>query len=128
VLEPGGFLYLAESHPCALCLDEIEGRLVPHYNWRTASDAPIVTDEAKTYTGDARPITRTRNYQWIHPLSDIVAALQQAGLSLDWLHEHELLTYRLFPMMKPVESGRVFCLPDGQPRLALSFSLKATKR
>ena len=39
VLEPGGFLYLAESHPNTLCLEEIEGRLVPHYAWRTPRDA-----------------------------------------------------------------------------------------
>jgi SAM-dependent methyltransferase len=128
LLEPGGFLYLAESHPATLCLEQIEGRLVPHYAWRTARDVPIVTDEPITYTGDARPLTHTRTYEWIHPLSEIVTALMQAGLTLAWLHEHELLPYRLFPMMEPDELPALFRLPDSQPRLALSFSLKATKR
>ena len=31
-------------------------------------------------------------------------------------------------MMVPAESPGLFRLPDGQPRLALSFSLKAVKR
>jgi SAM-dependent methyltransferase len=128
VLEPGGFLYLAESHPSTLCLEEIEGRLVPHYAWRTPRKRPLVMDAPLTYTGDERPLTHTRTYEWIHPLSEIVTALMQAGLSLDWLHEHELLTYRLFPMMEPAESRGLFRLPDTQPRLALSFSLRATKR
>jgi hypothetical protein len=101
---------------------------VPHYAWRTPRDAPIVTDDPNTYTGDARKIGHTRTYEWIHPLSAIVTALMHAGLTLDWLHEHELLPYRLFPMMEPTESRGLFRLPDSQPRLALSFSLRATKR
>ena len=128
VLEPGGSLYLAESHPYALCLDEIEGRIVPRYDWRTAEARPVTMDDASTYTGDARPLTHTRTYEWLHPLSNILMALSKAGLALDWLHEHELLPYRLFPMMVPSDSRGLYRLPDSQSRLALSFSLKATKR
>lgn len=128
LLEPGGFLYLAESHPSALCLEEIDGRIVAKYGWRTPSERPLVFDETSTYTGDARPLTNTRNYEWIHPLSDIVSALTVAGLAIDWLHEHELLPYRLFPKMIPAGSPGLFQLPDDEPRLPLSFSLKAVKR
>ena len=41
VLEPGGFLYLAESHPNTLCLEEVEGRLEPRYGWRTPHERPL---------------------------------------------------------------------------------------
>ena len=128
VLRPGGFLYLAESHPSTLCLEEIDGRLLPKYDWRTPVEQPLVLDETTTYTGDVRPIANVRSYEWIHPLSDIVAALSGAGLALEWLHEHELLPYRLFPRMEPADETGLFRLPDSEPRLALSFSLKATKR
>ena len=128
LLSPGGYLYLAESHPNTLCLEEVEGRIVPHYDWRTPAARPIAMDAATTYTGDARAVANTRTYEWIHPLSDIVSALAAAGLTLDWLHEHELLPYRLFPTMVPAESRGLFRLPEPLPRLALSFSLKATKR
>jgi SAM-dependent methyltransferase len=127
VLEAGGFLYLLESHPAALCLEQIDGKIVPHYSWRTPENRPLVMDEPTTYTGDPRPIAHTRTYEWIHPLSDIVNALAKAGLTLAWLNEHELLPYRLFPMMVPDEDPGMFRLPDGHPRLALSFSLKAVK-
>ena len=81
-------------------------------------------------TPATRGRSRTRRtYEWIHPLSDIVTALIAGrACTLEWLHEHELLPYRLFPMMEPAESPGLFRLPDSQPRLALSFSLKATKR
>jgi len=128
VLEPGGFLYFCDTHPAAACLEQIDGKLVPHYAWRTAPDAPIVMDVPTTYTGDARPLEHTRTYEWIHPLSDVLTALIDAGLTIEWLHEHEYLPYRLFPMMVPAESKGLFRLPDGHSRIALSFSLKATKR
>ena len=128
VLAPGGFLYFCDTHPAAACLEQIEGKLVPHYAWRTARDAPLVMDEGTTYTGDARKVVHTRTYEWIHPLSEILTALIDAGMTVDWLHEHEYLPYRLFPMMVPAESRGLFHLPDEQSRLALSFSLKATKR
>ena len=128
VLSPGGFLYLAESHPATLCLEEIDGRIVPHYGWRTPAERPIASDEAVTYTGDPRPSGHPRNYEWIHPLSDIVTALSEAGLTVVWLHEHEVLPYRLFPIMEPAENPGLYRLPEGQPKLALSFSLRAVKR
>jgi SAM-dependent methyltransferase len=128
VLEPGGFLYFCDSQPATLCLEQIVGKLVPHYAWRTALDAPIVMDDPTTYTGDARKLARTRTYEWIHPLSDILTALIEAGMTIEWLHEHEYLPSRLFPMMVPAESEGLFRLPDGHSRLALSFSLKATRR
>ena len=62
------------------------------------------TNDPQTYTGDARKVEHTRTYEWIHPLSDILTALSDAGMTLDWLHEHEFLPYRLFPMMVPAES------------------------
>jgi SAM-dependent methyltransferase len=128
VLEPGGFLYFADSHPSAAALEQIDGRLVPHYAWRTPRDQPLVFDDAVTYTQDPRPLTHRRNYCWIHPLSDILNALAAGGLALEWLHEHERLTYPLFPMMVPANEPSLFRLPDGMPPFPLSFSLKAVKR
>jgi SAM-dependent methyltransferase len=128
VLEPGGFLYFADSHPATLCLEEIEGRIVARYGWRTPRDVPLPFDDALTYTGDPRPLAHPRSYNWIHPLSDILAALSDAGLSLEWVREHEVLPYRLFPMMVPSGERGLYRLPDGQPRLALAVSLRAAKR
>ncbi len=127
LLEPGGFLYFADSHPSAALLEQIDGRIVPHYSWRTPAGNPLAFDEATTYTNDARPLAHRRNYCWIHPLSDILNALAGTGLTLEWLHEHERLPYPLFPMMVPASEPGLFRLPDGMPSFPLSFSLKAVK-
>jgi SAM-dependent methyltransferase len=127
VLAPGGVLYFADTHPLAAALEEVEGRLTPTYAWRTRAEEPLAFDQAHTYTGDRRALEHRRAYNWIHPISDLLTALAAAGLRLDWLHEHELLPYRLFPMMTPAGPRGLFELPAGIPRVPLSLSLMAHK-
>jgi SAM-dependent methyltransferase len=125
-LAPGGFLYLLEGHPSTLALEQEDGRLVARYPWRSAPDAPIRFDEPTTYTGDAQSLTHTETWCWHHPLSSVIGGLLDAGLTLDFLHEHETLAWKLFPMM--VEAGEgMFRLPDGASALPLAYSLRARK-
>ena len=127
LLVPGGWLYLAEGHPSTLSLNEVDGRLVALGPWRTPMTAPFVYDDATTYTGDPTPLTHTRSYEWCHPLSDIIGGLLEAGLQLDFLHEHARLPWCYFPMMVKAEDWG-YRLPDGHPPLPLSFSLRTSKR
>jgi SAM-dependent methyltransferase len=125
MLAPGGHFYFADSHPSAQVLDERDGRLQPTYGWRTPENKPDAFAETQSYTGDVHG-ERVTDYNWIHPLSDIVGGLLEAGLRLEFLHEHELLPYKLFPLMVPAGQG-LFRLPDGAVPIPLSFSLKAVK-
>jgi SAM-dependent methyltransferase len=127
MLAPGGFLYFADDHPAAQVLDEVDGRLVATYPWRTPPDAPLVFEAATTYTGDRTPLANTKTYQWIHPVSEIVSGLLGAGLQIEMLHEHELLPWKPFPMMVAAEDG-YYRLPDGAPPIPLAVSLKARKK
>ncbi|WP_353644078.1 class I SAM-dependent methyltransferase [Mesorhizobium sp. WSM2239] len=127
LLRPNGKLYLLEGHPAMNQFEAREGRLELEFGWRTPVAEPLVFDEAQTYTGDARALTNTRCYEWIHPLSDIVNALIAAGLSIDFLHEHEIVVWKAFPFV--VEAGEdQFVLPEGMPKIPMSFSIGATKR
>ena len=126
LLVPGGRLYLLEGHPQMNQIEAIDGRLALAFDWRTAADAPLVFDGTQTYTGDERPLTNTRNYEWIHPISDVVNAVIAAGLVIDFLREHEILVWQAFSDM--VETGvDQFELAPGTPRIPLSFSIGATK-
>lgn len=132
LLKPGGRLYLAEAHPVILAFDERDGLIVPAFDWRTPAGAPLVFDEAVTYTSDERRLVNTRCYEWIHPLSAIFDALSDAGLRLTRFAEHERLPWTLFSMMVPDEvddagDPMTYRLPDGVPRLPLAFSLTAVK-
>lgn len=125
MLAPGGSFYFLDSHPSAQVLDQRDGRLEPTYGWRTPMEKPDAFSETQSYTGDAHGETIT-DYNWIHPLSDIIGGLLEAGLRLEFLHEHEVLPYKLFPMMVPAGHG-MFRLPDGAVPIPLSFSLRAVK-
>jgi SAM-dependent methyltransferase len=126
MLAPGGTLYFADTHPSAQVLDECDGRLTPTYAWRTSAGKPDRFEESSSYTGDGHGTALTL-YNWIHPLSDIVGGLVEAGLTLDVLHEHCVLPYKLYPSMTSIGDG-LFRLPDTAVPMPLSFSLKMTKR
>ena len=125
-LKPGGRFYFADTHPGAALMEEKNGALCPTYDWRSAKDHPQRFEAPVTYTGDATPLVTAHNFEWLRGLSDVIGALLEAGLRLDWLHEHETLPYKLFPMM--VEAGeRMYKLPAGLPRMPLAVSLQATR-
>jgi hypothetical protein len=65
-------------------------------------------------------------YNWIHPLGDVVTSLIAAGMTLDWLHEHDAVTWQMFRILEKDASG-LYRWPD-RPWLSLAFSLLATRR
>ena len=127
LLRPGGRLYLAEGHPLMFQCDRKGSQLEIQLDWRTPSKLPIVWDEPRTYTGDHRTLAHVRYYEWIYPLSDVVNALIRAGLTIDFLNEHDAVSWQHFPFA--VERGKdLFGLPEDNPKIPLAYSIGATKR
>jgi SAM-dependent methyltransferase len=127
-LKPGGSLYLAEGHPAALVFDDAallpDGR--PGYHAPYFSLKPVIMDVTHDYVDETALVRNATTYTWIHPLGDIISSLLTAGLSLDFFHEHDAVTWRMFKILKPDAKG-LWRWPD-QPWLPLSFSLRATRR
>ncbi len=71
-------------------------------------------------------LTNATNVSWLHPLSDIVCGLIEAGLSLDWLHEHPQVPWRMFRILEQRDDGD-WHWPD-RPWLPLAVSLQASRR
>jgi hypothetical protein len=86
---------------------------------------PMVFDDASDYVDAEARLTNSVTCQWIHPLADVVTALIAAGLRLDWLHEHDAITWRMFDCLIEGEDGQ-YRWPD-RPWLPLAYSLMATK-
>jgi SAM-dependent methyltransferase len=138
-VKPGGFLYLYEGHPMLWALDnerEDDALIVGYPYFETAQ--PMAFDGEFTYT-DGPPLKNTRTYEWNHGLGEIVTALIDAGLRIDFLHEHRELAWKGLPAMevvgeRPVSDGarhqrrEAWHLPASQRDLVpLMYSLKATK-
>jgi SAM-dependent methyltransferase len=126
VLAPGGELNLADAHPSFLLMEDRGGKLEPAYDFQTPVDHPLEFTSETTYTGDPTVMSHQATREWIHPLSAIIGALIEAGLTLNMFHEHELLPWRSLRIMVPASDG-CWRLPDGHPRFPLSFSLRARR-
>jgi SAM-dependent methyltransferase len=128
-LRPGGALYFADMHPAAAVFDgladpaDAEGRpgwLVPYF-----ARAPQVFDDPTDYANPSARLANTRTVNWLYPLSDILGALREAGLRLDWLREHPRLTWRLYPGLVRDADG-LWTWP-GRPWLPLALSFRALR-
>jgi SAM-dependent methyltransferase len=125
-LRKGGRFYFLDTHPVAEVMEQVDGRLVPSYPWRTPPDSPLVWEGGITYTGDPTRLASRTTHEWIHPVSDILSALIDAGLTITALREHDRLPDRRFPML--VDAGdRMFALPEGARTFPLSISIAATR-
>jgi SAM-dependent methyltransferase len=127
-LKPGGRLYYADAHPAAYVFgDEAKladgrpGYFAPYFERR-----PMVLVEHKDYADPSAHLANATSVEWLHPLSDIVSGLIDAGLSLDWLHEHAQVPWRMFEMLVKKDDGD-WHWPDRQ-WLPLAVSLQASRR
>jgi SAM-dependent methyltransferase len=128
LLRPGGLLYLAEGHPTAYVFDDatcsadgMPGLFAPYF-----SREPVVDTEGQDYVDPGARLVNATIYNWIHPLGDIVTSLIASGMTLDWLHEHDAVPWRMFRILVKDASG-LYRWPD-RPWLPLAFSLAATRR
>lgn len=126
VLAPGGELYFADAHPGFNVLEEVAGRLVPTYDFQTPADRPLQFANETTYTGDPTVMSHRSTREWIHSLSAVLGGLIDAGLAITMFREHEVLPWRGLPSLVPAPD-RMWRLPDGAPRIPLSYSLRAKK-
>jgi SAM-dependent methyltransferase len=128
MLRPGGSLYLAEAHPASLVLDDVARQAdgMPGFFAPYFSRDPIVYTEHRDYIDPEARFSHPTTYTWLHPLGEIVTGLLEAGMSLDWLHEHAAVTWQMFEVLVEDEGG-LYRWPD-KPWLPLAFSLMATRR
>ncbi|MGE0579244.1 class I SAM-dependent methyltransferase [Reyranella sp.] len=127
-LKPGGRLYYADAHPVAYVFDDLarlpDGR--PGYFAPYFARQPVVSVDERDYADPTARLANAANVNWLHPLSDTVNGLLAAGLSLDWLHEHAQVPWRMFEILVRKGDGD-WHWPD-RPWLPLAVSLQATRR
>jgi 2-polyprenyl-3-methyl-5-hydroxy-6-metoxy-1,4-benzoquinol methylase len=122
LVKPGGFVYLSEFHPFGNTLSEEDGRTVEYDYFNRSAQ---VWDEPGTYADFDAETQANVSVQFDHGLGEIVSALIEAGLRLEFLHEHEMTLFARFKVLQ--ERDGAFWLPEGQPRVPLMYSLRAYK-
>jgi SAM-dependent methyltransferase len=124
LLSDTGFLYLLDGHPFFMVWDEERlPDLVIKYPY---FGKPAERDEwIGGYTSEPK---KAVSYTWMYTFGEIVNALSQAGLHIEWLHEFDWLYYQLSSDRQIKEEDGGWAYPEHQGRLPFTFSLKATVR
>ncbi|MEO8541828.1 MAG: class I SAM-dependent methyltransferase, partial [bacterium] len=136
-VKAGGFLYVYEGHPVLWAIDDTtgDGRLTLSTSY---FETPTPNEWVGEYTYvDGPPLKNTVDYEWNHGIGEIVTALIDAGLRIEFLHEHREVAWQALPWMEPLEtvpegtghsSRTSWVLPEAQRDLCpLMYSIKASK-
>ena len=126
-LRSGGFFYFAEGHPAALVFGDSAGTPDgwPGFFMPYLGRAALIESDPNDYADPDARLTNATTHQWLHPVGDVVTALIESGLRLDWLHEHDRVPWRMFNCLVRDEDG-LYCWPD-RPWLPLAYSLRAAR-
>lgn len=122
-LKPGGIFYIIEGHPSMNVFEQSDaGELQPTY--------PYFHKEFLWEGGEASyagaEIIESPVYEWHHSLGDIVTALIDAGLRIEFLHEFAFSAYRAYRIMQKGDDG-LWRFPERNDSFPQLFSIRATK-
>jgi SAM-dependent methyltransferase len=121
LLAPGGFLYLVEGHPVAQILDDATGLVVSRDYF---DSGPTVEEYAHTYT-DGPALEHVRTVEFQHGIGEVITALIEAGLRIDFLHEFDFDAFGRYESLRRQDDG-TYRFPPGRPRVPLIFSVRGS--
>jgi SAM-dependent methyltransferase len=125
---PGGTFYVVEFHPVINIFDdrpEVDDLRV-HYPY-FPREAPLVFDDDGTYADLSAKFEHRRTCEWPHPTSEVVSALIDAGLGIEFFHEFPITPHAQLPsLMEPVDD-MMSRLTKHDGSVPLLYSVKATK-
>lgn len=120
-LNHGGMFFIAEFHPIVWMFDYLKGEAIMKYGYH--QNEVIYEEYEGTYANQNSKMI-SKEYGWNHGLGEVISALTEAGLIIEYLHEYDESPYNVLPEMQKVSSG-MFKLK--QQLYPLIFTIKATK-
>jgi len=125
-LKPGGTFYIMDSHPVLMSADHSKDKnfefSVSYFNRRKA----ILWEEEGPDYADPNYIVKSKTFEWNWPLSDIINAIINAGLQINFVNEYPKIFYKAYPTMQQDENGWWY-LPELKDDFPMIFTLNATK-
>lgn len=120
-LKNGGVFYMVEFHPIVWMFDYLEGKPIMKYGYM--QDDVIYEEFEGTYANSDSKMM-SKEYGWNHGLSEVINALIEAGLQIDYLNEYDESPYNVLPDLVKTKSGNYVTKEKLYP---LIFEIKATK-
>ncbi|MDO7138435.1 class I SAM-dependent methyltransferase [Algibacter lectus] len=120
-LKQGGTFFMAEFHPIVWMFDYLNEKPIITYGYM--QDEVIYEEYEGTYANQKSTIT-SKEYGWNHGLGEVISALTEAGLHIEYLTEHNESPYNVLPNLAETDNGMFVTKDKLYP---LIFTLKATK-
>jgi SAM-dependent methyltransferase len=120
-LKPGGIFYMAEFHPVIWMFDEEFTHVKYYYDNREV----IITENEGTYT-DRNADIKGKEYSWNHSISEVLNALINAGLKIEFFNEHMYSPYPCFRNAVETETGK-WHIRGMEGKIPMVYSLRARK-
>jgi len=124
-LKPNGIFYIVEDHPTFRTFateDETKIRLSnPYFFSETPEQVEMTGSYATDNKGEAASF-----YIWNHSLGEVINAIIDVGLTIEYLHEFPYAARAKFPFMEKGSDGW-WRLPSEYVQIPFLFSLKARK-
>jgi SAM-dependent methyltransferase len=131
-LAPGGFLYVADTHPVAALYEVWEGDPGPslHYDYFQGGRAQRFESSGGTYADPSAKTEFRETFEWQHTLQDVFGAVIGAGLRVEYLHEFPYTFYNMHyyqqgPPLMHQDTHGWWWMRENSHRLPLMFSLRA---
>ncbi|GAA3610136.1 methyltransferase domain-containing protein [Flavivirga amylovorans] len=120
-LKLGGTFFMAEFHPIVWMFDYLGNTPVMKYGYMQAD---VIYEEYEgTYANQESKMV-SKEYGWNHGLGEVVSALTEAGLHIEYLKEYDESPYNVLSDLEETESGMYVTKDKLYP---LIFTLKAVK-
>ena len=123
LLKPNGYLYIMDSHPFAMMLDEVklrEGRYEIKYPYFCSK--PGMEECIGGYASEVK--YGVQAYFWTHKVSDIINGLAAEGLYIEYFHEFPESFFD-WGGMRPIDDKGLFYYENNVDKFPMAFSLKA---
>lgn len=127
-LKPGGRFYLAEGHPILWIFEDQKNTYEENLNVVRSYflDGPQQWENPYDYAEPTHSLKAIKTNEWQHGIGEVVTALADAGLRIEFLHEHDRLVWPGIPGMVRHDDD-YFVAPQGAPRLPFAYSISARK-
>ena len=120
-LVSGGTFYMVEFHPIVWMFDYVNGTPDLRYGYHQKE---VIYEEYEGTYADQDSNMISKEYGWNHGLGEVITALTQSGLTIEYLNELDESPYDVLPELIKTEQG-MYRTKDGL--YPLLFELKASK-
>lgn len=86
-LKPSGLFYIIDGHPAGNMF-AIDRTGIPRVHYSYFNTGAERYESKQSYIGEHEELQATTTSQWEHSLGEIVTSLIEAGLQIQFLHEH----------------------------------------